>query len=315
MARKHRRRNAASDGTTQPPYSLRSVIVAMVSFLCLVGVAVIYSSNKKETQQSKRIFHSPHELPSSLIRSLDAVIVLGGGAPSAVEEPPAYVQQRADDAAQIVRRFEEMTLPGTKAQLSILCLSAGTAHVPQLLSPDGLPIWESTATAAYLQKKHKMVENVYVETTSYDTIGNAFFARTSHTDINGWRNLLVVTNEFHMTRTAAIFDWIFIGCTTTTQTSFQRGGGEKYNLFFLSSLDTGLEPEAIEARIDREMESTRNVQENLSKKFTSLSSVWKFLHSEHALYTASKLVERGRGSIKDATASDLVRKSYGLKPS
>jgi uncharacterized SAM-binding protein YcdF (DUF218 family) len=80
-------------------------------------------------------------------------------------------------------------------QLPILCLSAGSAHVPQLMSADGLPIRESTSSAAYLKKAHGMESNVYVETTSYDTIGNAFYARTSHTDVNGWRRLLIVTNE------------------------------------------------------------------------------------------------------------------------
>ena len=67
--------------------------------------------------------------------------------------------------------------------------------MPQLLSTAGLPVWESTSSAAYLSKKHNIQSNVYLETTSYDTIGNAFFARTSHTDIVKWRKLVVVTNE------------------------------------------------------------------------------------------------------------------------
>ena len=34
-----------------------------------------------------------------------------------------------------------------------------------------------------------------------DTIGNAYFLRATHTDPAGWRNLVVITNEFHMPRT------------------------------------------------------------------------------------------------------------------
>jgi hypothetical protein len=259
----------------------------------------------REQRSSKRFFTDPDELSPSLIQEFDAVFVLGGGAPSALEEPPLYVQKRADDAAKIVRRYQQSS-GGGLASLSVLCLSAGTAHVPQLLSPNGFPIWESTSTAAYLAKKHQLTDNVYVETTSYDTIGNAFFARTSHTDVNGWRNLLIITNEFHMTRTAAIFDWIFLGCSSEQQR------GDTYNLYYLSSPNVGLTPEAIEARRQREMESARNIEENLAKKYTTLPNVWKFLNNEHSLYTASHLIQRSLGSVPDSVASDLVRKSYGL---
>jgi uncharacterized SAM-binding protein YcdF (DUF218 family) len=38
-------------------------------------------------------------------------------------------------------------------------------------------------------------ERLFVETTSYDTISNAYFARTGFADVAGWRKVLVVTNE------------------------------------------------------------------------------------------------------------------------
>jgi hypothetical protein len=38
-------------------------------------------------------------------------------------------------------------------------------------------------------------EHLFVETTSYDTISNAYFARTGFTDVAGWKKVLVVTNE------------------------------------------------------------------------------------------------------------------------
>ena len=54
------------------------------------------------------------------------------------------------------------------------------------------------------------------ENWSLDTIANAFFLRTIHTDPAGWtrleevledvyRRLLVINNEFHMPRTEEIF--------------------------------------------------------------------------------------------------------------
>jgi hypothetical protein len=147
-----------------------------------------------------RLFHNPSEIPEKILARFDAILVLGGGVPQSLEEPPAYVQRRCDDAASVVERRKIIQPTKNKkrktaASLPILCLSAGTAHLPQLMSADGLPIWESTASAAYLQKRYGLVHNVYVETTSFDTIGNAYYARTTHTDIAGWKRLLIVTNE------------------------------------------------------------------------------------------------------------------------
>lgn len=151
----------------------------------LLALTVFYLVTSYEsTSGGQRVFTAPDQVPAYVLRKLDAVLVLGGGAPQAFDEPPVYVQQRCDDALAVVNSRE----------LPILCLSAGTAHVPQALSENGLPIWESTACAAYLEARDVPVP-VYVETVSYDTIGNAFFTRTTHTDVNGWRNLLIITNE------------------------------------------------------------------------------------------------------------------------
>ena len=148
---------------------------------------------KRETGQ---VFRRPSDVPQRILKRLDAVVVLGGGVPKSVDEPPIYVQRRCDDAAKVVTmHHEESNAP----LLPILTLSAGTAHLPQLMSKDGLPVWESTSSAAYLQTRHGMVQNIYVETTSYDTIGNAYYTRTGHTDVNGWRRLLIITNEVRMT--------------------------------------------------------------------------------------------------------------------
>ena len=44
---------------------------------------------------------------------------------------------------------------------------------------------------------------------SLDTIGNAFFLRTIHTDVLGVRRLLLITNKWHMARAMAIFEAVF----------------------------------------------------------------------------------------------------------
>ena len=315
MARQKRRTN----GIIEPSCSIWVVAVVVAAFLVLVGFFVtsakLFTAARNRFDgghASDRHYSSPDDIPLEILNKLDAILVLGGGAPASLTEPPVYVQRRADDAAKVIRRLEELKLKNKRetSSLPILCLSAGTAHLPQLLGPDGFPIWESTSCAAYLAEKHRLTRNVFVETSSYDTIGNAFFARTSHTDVNGWRHLLVITTEFHMNRTAAIFNWIFVDCSSVDRNKRKR---VPYELYFLSSPNVGLTEEAIAARKEREEQSRKNVQDNLARKYTTLPDVWKFLNSDHALYSADKLIQRGQGSLIDPTANDLVKKSYGLK--
>ena len=194
MARVRRRIPAAgSTGKSFP-----RVVAATLGFVGVIMILVLANApiHDKRLFESL-VFHSPDEVPPKMISRLDAILVLGGGVPHSSEEPPIYVQRRLDDAAHVKDLRRQLPNQPHK-DLSILCLSAGTAHMPQLLSEAGLPIWESTSSAAYLGVIHNIRDNVYVETTSYDTIGNAFFARTSHTDLVGWKNLLIVTNEVRL---------------------------------------------------------------------------------------------------------------------
>ena len=125
------------------------------------------------------------------------------------------------------------------------------------------------------------------------------FARTSHCSVAGWRRLLVVTSEFHMPRTRAIFEWVF-----------GVGEGERYDLEFLSTANDGLSDAEVGARVEREEKSMVNVRENLSKKYTTMRGVHEFLTRNHDLYNAEKLVERGSREAAQEV-DDTTRKSYG----
>ena len=249
-------------------------------------------------------FKSPDDIPSSTSEQLDVIIVLGGGVPDTVNDPPIYTKARCKYAAQVYQSVHKNG--DTSKRPKILTLSAGTAHLPQLISSDGLPVWESTASASYLMKELNVPSrDGYVETTSYDTISNAFFARTNFCDIANWKKILVVTNEFHMMRTKYIFDWIMNAQPQSTD--------ENYQLYYLSVPDEGLSKEALEARYEREQSSADNVKHILAKKYSTLREIFDFINQNHSFYTAEKLVDRANKvtDAKELGKMAMLRQSYG----
>lgn len=49
--------------------------------------------------------------------------------------------------------------------------------------------------------------------SSYDTVGNAYYSLTIHALPAGWSSLAVITSEFHMLRTQALFSHIYGSAT------------------------------------------------------------------------------------------------------
>ena len=207
---------------------------------------------------------------------VDAILVLGGGAPPAPDAQLPFVAARCKAAAALWKAAAKKP--------KILTLSAGTAHVPQLLDARGSVVFEATASAAVIINEGVDAADVFLETTSFDTIGNAFYSRNDHCSLAGWRRLLVITSEFHLARTKAIFDWVY-----------GAAGAEPsgaYELSYLGTEDTGLTPAEVGARKAREQASTRNVVSSLEPGYRKLASVREFLTTRHDLYSAKGLVAR-----------------------
>jgi hypothetical protein len=223
----------------------------------------------------------------------------------------------------------QRTRASSSNEVDVICLSAGTAHLPQYILPNsGLPLWESTASAAYLVHHAQYPvspDRVYVETTSYDTISNAFFARTTMMDIHSrqqhddgtkltknnksWRNVLVVTNEFHIGRTKAIFDWIFDAPLTPSSSS--SSSSSSYKMYYLSCNNVGLDNEAVSARKAHEIRGETNVRHNLAPTYPTIQDIWTFLVTKHDFYCATKLVERSSVLVNDDSSNAMLKLSYG----
>jgi hypothetical protein len=86
---------------------------------------------------------------------------------------------------------------------------AGTPHKPPIISKTGYCIFESMACANLLMQQGVPGERILRETSSFDTIGNAYFSATIFSLPCSWQNVTVATSAFHMPRSRAIFEKVF----------------------------------------------------------------------------------------------------------
>lgn len=187
---------------------------------------------------------------------------------------PAWVEARFDYVLSL------------KTDAPIVCLSGGTVHRPSPLDGSGRPVFEAVAGARYLLNKGVFPQRVYTEISSYDTIGNALFARLIHTSPRGWRRLLVVNSEFHMPRTVEIF-----------RTVFGLLPDEGYELEFQSTPNVGIQFRALEARLSRELISLEAFKQ---LAFTSIAELHAWLYECHKAYIPLADLPESAAELRDA---------------
>jgi hypothetical protein len=224
----------------------------------------------------------------------DAVVVPGCGGPREENNPnslPTWTKNRLD------------YLVANNCKIPIILLSAGTIHKVGVKDATGHPIMETTSMATYLQDNGHSLDNVYEEFSSWDTIGNAFFCRMNFTDPQMWRNILILTPEFHLPRVHRIFDWVFSlkPLNVKYNLSYLSIDGERFvkkHNVTISPYYTYLDEDnkVINTRIKREQQNL-NQLDNTIKRLCggTVEEFHKWLFTEHQVYASSYRVARSRG--------------------
>lgn len=209
-------------------------------------------------------------------KSYDAILIPGGGLTSE-GKLPEWTKRRLDKALEIYNGEH------------IIVLSAGTVHKQPILDDEGFPLFESSVAASYLVKKGVDPKRILREWASYDTIGNAYFARVIHTEPRRWRRLAVITSEFHMTRTQQIFRWVFsLGDPKPS-----------YQLNFISVTDKGIDPKIILPRIEKEKVGLRGLLK-LQEEISTLQEFHAWLFKNHGTYAVAARPERESGDVLES---------------
>lgn len=201
----------------------------------------------------------------------DAIIVLAGGV-DARGVPHCTVAERLSAAANASRAYGGAPIP-------ILLNGGGTTWKPRHVDRNGFSIPEAALMAKHIARTAGVKPSaLYPESFSDDTIGNAFFARTMHTDLRPeWRDLLVITSQFQIARTEAIYGWIF---------GLSPRARRPYRLRFASVSDACLDPRILALRQSKEAESLRKFLAGPLGRLTSLADVHEFIFHRHGGYTA-----------------------------
>lgn len=213
----------------------------------------------------------------------DAVVVLGGGLDPETAQPHPWVKSRLERALTIQTNY-------------YIALSRGTTHRPPPLDARGHPITESCASAAYLMQRGVPAQKILLDGWSLDTIGNAFFARSMICAPHNLQKLCIITSEFHMPRSRAIFDWVF------------SMDGAQFSLDYCVAADDGLTGAQLAARKEGEQRSLRTLEEVTKPRVHSLLKLSQFVFEQHGAYSAAGVVKAKNMAVDLEDAA--IKKSY-----
>lgn len=191
------------------------------------------------------------------------IIILGGGICDN-NTLTRWSENRCDEALKYYYDLKHMY------NIIFIVTSGGTYHLPNPIDKLGFTIFESTLMAQYLKDKGIEENNIYKEYTSYDTIGNAFFVKTIFTDIRDWKDLIVITSNFHMARSIEIFNFLF------------KKLDKRYSIQYASCKDN-LSDNLVKDRVEKENKSKKQFKSDM-KNITNIEEFHKWLFKYHNCY-------------------------------
>jgi len=234
-------------------------------------------SHIKETRESDMMNWCP-----------DAIFVLAGGL-NHENRNHQWVVRRLDLAEKLWSQYQH-----SSPELEILCLGGGTYHKPSPRNNQGFVMHESTVCAQYLISRGVPHDRIMREWSSYDTIANAWFALTNYAIPFDYRQITIITSDFHMPRTRAIFMWLW---------DIAGRSPDKELRFYAVSSD-GLDSSIINARKEREAKSLRTLLCTV-KRINDLKQFAGWFYHEHRAYNCEDSLVR-----TPDMQGGLVHKSY-----
>lgn len=256
--------------------SLFKIILIVATFFPASLLANVSSSQREQPGNLKQQELEKSQLSGSSCTTdmgelkYDAVIIPGGGLERETGLPNAWVRGRLDKAIKM-----------SNDTRYFIVLSRGTTHKAPPLDTRHFPITEAAASAKYLVEKGIEASRVLIEGISLDTIGNAYFTRTTICDPMRLHKLVVVTSSFHMARTRAIFDWVF-------GVQFEGiGVGDRHrtnSIEYIESENLGMSDEMINARQSKEMQSLDKLRDETIPRYNTMEKVSSFLLQQHQAY-------------------------------
>lgn len=208
--------------------------------------------------------------------NIKSIVVLGGGLSPDGTVPP-HTKLRLERAVELYHKFNKKAI--------IFTLSGGTPHKPNPVDKYGFPYLESSSASIELIKMGVPADSIQEEAFTIDTIGNAYYFRSVHAEYCDNNDIYIITNNWHMPRSQAIFEYVFSLPYSIDSNKKSNLRSRKFQLHF-EPVDAGVDEEVGKARRIREQQSLKTFNEKTKKEFNSMQSFHDWLFTKHIAYAA-----------------------------